>query len=121
MGQIETDKPDDEQGKRRCHGPMNAHGADPHDEGVERPGDQEKSHIGVAEGVDLVIIQHPDDPQRDPERAIGNKGTVTEIIAAFELLKARDQLGDPAKGNRKGQNRSDPTPPKVMELENQCG
>jgi hypothetical protein len=119
MGKIKADETDQQQGERGGHGTMNTHGADPHDGGVQGPDHQEKTNIRVAERVYFEMIQHPDDTQGDPESAVRDKCAVSEIVAAFELLKTGDQLSHPAEGKGKRQDRTDAAPSKIVELEDQ--
>jgi hypothetical protein len=43
--QVQQDESDEQERKRRCHGGMNLHGGNPHDECVERPADEEPPHV----------------------------------------------------------------------------
>jgi hypothetical protein len=60
--------------------------------GVQGPDDQEETDIRAAQGVNFIVVEHPDDAQCDPECTVGNKSAVSKIVAAFEFLKSSDQL-----------------------------
>lgn len=70
---------------------------------------------------DIQIGKHPYQGQRNPESTIGDKRTVTEIIAALKFLKTCNKLGTSAQSHCRTPYDSRTTPTQVMKLEKQCG
>jgi hypothetical protein len=103
---------------------MYSHGSHPHNGSIQRKSDQEPANIIMGNSqvfANTEIGKHPYQSQRDPEGTIGYKGTVTEIIAALELLKTCNELGGTAQGHGGTEDNSRAAPTQVMKLEQQRG
>jgi len=121
MGQIKKDEADQQQGEGYGHCPVNAHGGNPEDKGVDGPAHQKPAHVGGAGVIDVKMVEDENDSQGYPESAVGDKGAVAEVVAALELLEPGKHLGQAAEDKGKGDNGPDVAQSYIVHLQQHGG
>lgn len=121
VSEDEQHEADGEQEKGEGHGTVDSHGGDEHDEGVDGEGDEEPADVGTAGGIDFKLVAEENDGEGDPERTVSGERAVAEVVAAFELLEAGDELCKSAEDDGDCEDGAHFAPADIVELQQQCG
>ena len=76
MGQIKQYETNQQERKGDCHGAMDLHGRDPHDERVQSPTHKKPPDILCVGMVNVEKVEDEDDSECNPESSVRYKSAV---------------------------------------------